>query len=46
VCVSGLITRSPLAVREAELATGLPVLDPSQLARGDIDALVAPRRRG
>jgi hypothetical protein len=32
VAVSGLLTRSPLAAREAEIATGLPVLSLEQLS--------------
>jgi len=32
--VSGLLTASPLACREAEVATGLPVLTQDQLAQG------------
>ncbi len=40
--VSGLLTRSPLAVREAEAATGLPVVKPSVLADGAAVDLLAP----
>jgi hypothetical protein len=40
--VSGLVTRSPLATREATAATGLPVLSPAALATGAAVALVAP----
>jgi hypothetical protein len=34
VAISGLVTASPLASREAGAATGLPVLSPTQLAAG------------
>ncbi len=40
LCLSGLITRSPLAAREATAATGLPVLTPADLSRGDIGPLM------
>lgn len=40
--VSGLVTRSPLATREAMAATGLPVLSPAVLAGGAAIHLVAP----
>jgi hypothetical protein len=40
--VSGLVTRSPLATREATAATGLPVLSPAMLAGGAAVHLVAP----
>jgi hypothetical protein len=40
--VSGLVTRSPLATREAAAATGLPVLSPAVLAGGAAARLVAP----
>jgi hypothetical protein len=40
--VSGLVTRSPLAVRETMAATGLPVLSPAALAGGAAVQLVAP----
>lgn len=43
LAVSGLITASPLASREAEAATGLPVLSPSQLAGGAAVDLLAER---
>jgi hypothetical protein len=39
--VSGLVTRSPLATREATAATGLPVLAPAVLAGGAAVRLVA-----
>jgi hypothetical protein len=39
--VSGLVTRSPLATREATAATGLPVLSPAVLAGGAAARLVA-----
>jgi hypothetical protein len=39
--VSGLVTRSPLATREATAATGLPVLAPAVLADGAAVHLVA-----
>jgi hypothetical protein len=39
--VSGLVTRSPLATREAAAATGVPVLSPAVLARGAAVLLVA-----
>jgi hypothetical protein len=39
--VSGLVTRSPLATREATAATGLPVLAPAVLAAGAAVRLVA-----
>src|SRR5882757_10010084 len=39
--VSGLITASPLASREASAATGLPVLSPAELARGAAVGLLA-----
>jgi hypothetical protein len=32
--VTGLVTASPLASREAAEATGLPVLSPAELAQG------------
>jgi hypothetical protein len=41
LCLSGLITRSPLAAREATTATGLPVLTPADLARGGIGPLMS-----
>ncbi|GAA1909808.1 DUF1611 domain-containing protein [Streptantibioticus ferralitis] len=34
LAVSGLVTASPLAAREAAAVTGLPVLSPAQLAEG------------
>jgi hypothetical protein len=40
--VTGLVTRSPLATREAAAATGLPVLSPAALANGAAIHLVAP----
>jgi hypothetical protein len=41
--VSGVVTASPLAVREAVAATGLPVLTPGELAGGAaMDLLVGP----
>lgn len=41
--VSGLVTASPLAGREARAATGLPVISPAQLAGGAaVDLLPAP----
>ncbi|MCX4790805.1 hypothetical protein OG369_33005 [Streptomyces sp. NBC_01221] len=43
LAVSGLITASPLASREAAAATGLPVLSPSQLADGAAVDLLAER---
>jgi hypothetical protein len=42
--VSGLVTRSPLAAREAMAATSLPVLSPAVLAGGSAVSLVAPER--
>jgi hypothetical protein len=39
--LSGLVSASPLAAREAEDATGLPVLSPEELATGA--ALAVPR---
>ncbi|MCW2675202.1 MAG: hypothetical protein JWR70_242 [Modestobacter sp.] len=39
--LSGLVSRSPLAAREAEAATGLPVLSPEQLAEGAVLDLLA-----
>jgi hypothetical protein len=39
--VSGLVTRSPLAAREATAATGLPTLSPAALADGAAIRLVA-----
>lgn len=39
--VSGLVTRSPLATREATAVTGLPVLSPAMLAGGAAVHLVA-----
>jgi len=39
--VSGLVTASPLASREAAEATGLPVLSPADLARGAAVGLLA-----
>ena len=39
--VSGLLTRSPLASREAHQVTGVPVLSPAELAGGAaVDLLV------
>ncbi|HEY1966673.1 MAG TPA: DUF1611 domain-containing protein [Pseudonocardia sp.] len=38
--ISGLVTASPLATREAEAATGLPVLSPSKLINGAAENLV------
>ncbi len=35
LALSGLVTASPLATREAAEATGLPVLSPDELGRGD-----------
>ncbi|MCQ4043801.1 DUF1611 domain-containing protein [Streptantibioticus rubrisoli] len=43
LAVSGLITASPLASREAAAATGLPVLSPAQLAGGAAVDLLAER---
>ncbi|MCQ4079374.1 DUF1611 domain-containing protein [Streptomyces sp. RB6PN25] len=43
LAVSGLITASPLASREAAVVTGLPVLSPSQLAGGAALDLFADR---
>jgi hypothetical protein len=40
--VSGLVTRSPLAAREAAAATGLPVLSPAVLADGAAIRLASP----
>jgi hypothetical protein len=39
--VSGLVTASPLAAREAASATGLPVLHPQELANGAAVELLA-----
>jgi hypothetical protein len=39
--VSGLVTASPLASREAAAATGLPILSPSALAEGAATDLLA-----
>jgi hypothetical protein len=41
--VSGLVTASPLATREAAVATGLPVLSPLELAQGAAVALLTGR---
>jgi hypothetical protein len=38
--LSGLVSRSPLAAREAEAATGLPELSPDQLAAGAVLGLL------
>ncbi|HEV7452728.1 MAG TPA: DUF1611 domain-containing protein [Pseudonocardiaceae bacterium] len=43
LAVSGLVTMSPLAAREAAAATGLPVLSPVQLADGAAVDLLAER---
>ncbi|WP_269856094.1 DUF1611 domain-containing protein [Streptomyces sp. RPT161] len=43
LAVSGLITASPLASREAAAATGLPVLSPTQLAGGAAVDLLTER---
>jgi hypothetical protein len=43
LAISGLVTRSPLAAREAAAATGLPVLSPVQLADGAAVDLLAER---
>jgi len=40
VAVSGVLTSSPLAIREAEEATGLPVFRTSALARGAVASLL------
>lgn len=47
VAVSGVLTRSPLAVREAESATGLPVLGAEELSDPDLvsELLGLPRRQ-
>ncbi|HEY4006989.1 MAG TPA: DUF1611 domain-containing protein [Pseudonocardia sp.] len=42
--VSGLVTASPLATREAAETTGLPVLTPAELAGGGAVDLLAERR--
>jgi hypothetical protein len=43
LAVSGLVTASPLAAREAAAATGLPVLSPATLAEGAaLDLLADP----
>ena len=39
--ISGLITASPLAVREAAAVTGLPVISPAALAEERIRELLA-----
>ena len=39
--ISGLITASPLAVREAAAVTGLPVMSPAALAEGGASELLA-----
>lgn len=39
--VSGVVTASPLATREAAAATGLPVLSPTDLAKGAAVGLLA-----
>jgi hypothetical protein len=39
--ISGLVSRSPLAAREAETATGLPVISPWSLAEGAVLELLA-----
>jgi hypothetical protein len=41
--VSGVVTASPLAIREAVAATGLPVLAPKELAAGGALELLADR---
>ncbi len=41
--LSGLLSRSPLAAREAEAATGLPVLPPAALTQGAALHLLARR---
>lgn len=46
LAVSGLVTASPLAAREAAAATGLPVLSPEELARGAALDMVADRAAG
>ena len=44
--ITGLVTASPLASREAAIATGLPVLGPAELANGAaIDLLADAARR-
>lgn len=40
VAITGVLTSSPLAVREAETATGLPVFDTQVLARSGVAALL------
>lgn len=42
--ISGLVTASPLASREAVAATGLPVLSPVELAEGAAVDLLVPER--
>jgi hypothetical protein len=47
--LSGLVTASPLACREAAAATGIEVLSPAELANGaavDLLAGTAPRTAG
>jgi hypothetical protein len=43
--LSGIVSASPLATREAERATGLPVLSPQQLAAGAALDVLRPRQR-
>ncbi|GAA2502324.1 DUF1611 domain-containing protein [Terrabacter carboxydivorans] len=43
VAISGLVSASPLASREAEAATGLPVLGVSELSGGSLLPLLAGR---
>jgi hypothetical protein len=43
LCLSGLLSRSPLSMREATKATGLAVLTPEQLARGELAPLLGQR---
>jgi hypothetical protein len=42
--LSGLVTASPLARREAELASGVPVFSPTELAEGAALELLSDRR--
>ena len=43
--VAGLLTASPLAIREAEGAIGVPVFDRSTLATGEIGSVLRAARR-
>src|SRR5256886_13654439 len=46
VAISGVVTMSPLAIREAQTATGLPCLTVSELESGELNAKLMEARPG